>query len=317
MAITKITPPSATTPILAGQYTQQNKKINANTEGHAPDDFVLTDLVSTVAAPLIGIGCYIRHAGNSYQVDTADEAISGSVSAGLNYVKLTVSGSVLLASWVTSFSGHLYNEAYGGWYAGTTTQILPQGVYLDGTTYNRMKCIEVRNKSVFTLGDGSDIRDDTAIRNVSGSFLTGGDDIDTGGGDVTTGVLGGQIRGYNIRALNRCESDYGYLYGVQYISSSVTADDVFDELSSSLLLNPGETTVASGMIKLASLVPGSTDYFQIYAIKKTAIDQITILGSPLTFDDIAGTLATSFTYSSIFCNNGDTSTTFQYIHIYL
>lgn len=185
MAINKVTQPDPTTPVVFGDFTQQNEIAKANSVGLAPAATIVKGFASTTAPVVIAQGAYIYQAGEVYVVQSSDEPITGTISAGLNYIILTVSGSTLTASWGTSFSGYTFDEAYQGWYSGTT-QILPQGIYLDGTTYNRIKANVTSSPFEFMQGDGVLLRNDTAIKNVSGTLLTGGDNIDTGSGHIKT-----------------------------------------------------------------------------------------------------------------------------------
>lgn len=177
MAITVITQPDPGASTDNVDYTNQNLLINGAIT--LPNANILTDWSSTGSAPDIALGAYIRHAGNLYQVDTADEAVTGTPSAGINYLKLSVSGSTLLASWRTSLIGYTYNEAYNGWYNGTD-QVLFNGDFLDGALHRRF-ISPAGQFGVYLIADGR-------IYTVGKDILTNGGDIDTGGGDILAGA---------------------------------------------------------------------------------------------------------------------------------
>lgn len=136
MSINIVTEPGTGAPITAADYNAQNTLISAN---QVPMLSILTDWESTTTAPLLKQNSYIRYAGNTYQVQTADEAISGSPAAGINYIALTLSGTVLTAAWVTVTTGYSFNPAYGGIYNSDATpkMLLMDICYLDGTLYYR------------------------------------------------------------------------------------------------------------------------------------------------------------------------------------
>lgn len=173
MAINLVTQPGASAPTTNTDYTQQNELING---ALAIGGSVLTDWVSTVAAPDIKQGTFFYHAGNLYEVQSSDYTPSGAPSAGFNYIKLVVSGTTLTASWVTTFSGYIYNPAYRGWYSGTD-QIIFHACYKDGTDFRR--AIAINNMPYhWTLADGRMVVNQKNI-------LTLGGDIDVGSGDIS------------------------------------------------------------------------------------------------------------------------------------
>lgn len=130
MSISKVNFSSAGLPITAADYTALEKSILSLVSGF--DGVILTAWDDKTTTPKITQSVYIRHAGNTYQVTGADETITGTLSAGNNYVKLTGTGSTLTASYVTSLSGYTFNPVYNGWYNGSD-QILTEFVVLDGS----------------------------------------------------------------------------------------------------------------------------------------------------------------------------------------
>lgn len=182
MAITLVASPTTGAPITASDYSLQNALIAAN---EVPDLSFLTDWELVAAQPLLKKGVYIYHAGNTYVVDTADEAISGTPAAGTNYIEITLSGSTLTAAFVTSTTGYTYNPAYGGIYNGTGKQLLPDICYLDGSDYIRGRCFGM-DYNFIHLASGDFLL--TQFNTRGGNLTTGGGDIDTGGGDLDLGA---------------------------------------------------------------------------------------------------------------------------------
>ncbi len=172
MAINLITQPGATTPIGNDDYTQQNLLING---AMAQGDEVLTDWADTVTEPSIAQGTYFYHSGNLYQVDSADEAISGTIASGVNYIVLSVSGTTLTASYTTDISSYTFNPAYNGLYNGTDL-VIKAVTYLIGTANIRGTSINKTMDGMFMLSDGS-------LVTSAGQFNIGDKDI------VTTGNI--------------------------------------------------------------------------------------------------------------------------------
>ena len=181
MAINLISQPAAGTPTTNADYTQQNLIAQAASL-QTPE--VLTDWISTVAAPSIKQNTYFSLGAETYQTQSSDEAISGTPSAGINYVKLTVSGSVATASWVTSTSGFTWNQANGGLYNGSGELIIRACIYKDGTAFRRALTADGPVSGVFFLADGR-------LYTKGKDILTDGGNLNTGGGDVnvTSGAL--------------------------------------------------------------------------------------------------------------------------------
>ena len=132
MAINILTEP--TDPPIAGDFTLDQAIQHA---AETPQLSILTTWESTGAAPAAKQGAFIRHAGNTFQVQSSDEAISGSVTAGLNYIIATETAGVITLAWATTLTGYSYNPAYGGIYDSSGKHALRDVCYLDGASYTR------------------------------------------------------------------------------------------------------------------------------------------------------------------------------------
>ena len=72
-------------------------------------------------------------------MDTANYTILGSVASGNNYIKMSVSGTTLTATWIQDISSYTYNTIYG-YLASGTDMILPYLVTYDGSSvYNKYR----------------------------------------------------------------------------------------------------------------------------------------------------------------------------------
>jgi len=149
MAINILTEP--TDPPIAGDFTLDQAIQHA---AETPQLSILTTWESTGAAPAAKQGAFIRHAGNTFQVQASDEAISGSVTAGLNYVIATESAGVITLAWATTLAGYSYNPAYAGIYDSSGNQALRDLCYLDGSDYLRGMSFGEDFNTVY-LADGS------------------------------------------------------------------------------------------------------------------------------------------------------------------
>lgn len=132
MAINILTEP--TDPPVSGDFTRDQAIQHSN---EVPNLSILNLWGSTASAPSAKQGAYIRHAGNTFQVQGSDETISGSPAAGVNYIIATESAGVITLAWATSLTGYAYNPAYGGIYNGSVAQVLRDVCFLDGTSYVR------------------------------------------------------------------------------------------------------------------------------------------------------------------------------------
>ena len=132
MAINILTEPQD--PPISGDYTKDQNIQHSN---EVPMLSILSDWESVAAEPLAKQGAFIRHAGNTFQVQGGDEVISGTPAQGLNYIIATESGGVITLAWATSISGYSYNPAYGGIYNGAGQQVLRDLCFLEGSDYIR------------------------------------------------------------------------------------------------------------------------------------------------------------------------------------
>ena len=137
MAITQVTQYNST-PTVVGDYSAQNKHIQAFINQTNNHSFILTNPTATTI-PAIALGTYISSGGTLFLVDTANYTILGSVASGNNYIKMSVSGTTLTATWIQDVSAYTYNPIYG-YMASGTDMILPYLVTYDGSSvYNKYR----------------------------------------------------------------------------------------------------------------------------------------------------------------------------------
>ena len=175
MAINILTEPAD--PPGSGDYTRDQAIQHSN---ETPMLSILSDWELTAAAPLAKQGAFIRHAGNTFQVQTADEAISGSPAAGLNYIIATEAAGVITLAWATATTGYTFNPAYGGMYNVGGSQLLRDVCYLSGTAYNRGSSkgeshnyIILSNGEIITLAGLTQLKGVTVADIFSGSGTSG------------------------------------------------------------------------------------------------------------------------------------------------
>jgi hypothetical protein len=130
MAIVKIGVMSD--PSAEGDYTRLIAHLNAFARQVSGNQFILTQTAGT-GLPALALGAYIQHGGVVYQVQTADEAISGTPADGTYYIKVAASGEVLVATWITDISGYTWNAIYNCLTAVDEPQLLPYMVVVSGT----------------------------------------------------------------------------------------------------------------------------------------------------------------------------------------
>ena len=116
-------------PAAVGDYTRIVAHLNAFARQVSGNQFILTDDVPTALA----LGAYIQHGGVVYQVQTADEAISGTPADGTYYIKVAASGAVLVATWITDISGYSWSAIYNCLTAVDESQLLPYMIVVSGT----------------------------------------------------------------------------------------------------------------------------------------------------------------------------------------
>ena len=149
MAINILTEPAD--PPGSGDYTR-DQAIQHSAE--VPNLSILSGWESTGAEPVAKQGSFIRHAGNTFQIQSSDATISGTPTAGLNYIIATETSGVITLAWASSITGYSYNPAYGGIYNGAGLQALRDILYLDGADYNRGMTFGEDYNS-YRLADGS------------------------------------------------------------------------------------------------------------------------------------------------------------------
>lgn len=150
-------------------YTRQNEHLKGRIPGY--DGTLLTEWDNKTTEPELKQSVYFRHGANLYTVSSADEEITGSLSAGKNYVKITGTGDTLTASWITSLSGYAYNPVTNGWYSGTD-QALVEFVVLDGSDIINCKYIDRYGLERYVTQDGDFYIDqEFNIQDVNSTFL--------------------------------------------------------------------------------------------------------------------------------------------------
>lgn len=193
MAINLLEQPSSGVPTI-GNSDYQKQNIN-DLAGLVANGSIFTDWTSTAAVPDAQTGAVIKHINNIYEVQLTDETITGSTSEGANYVKATVSGSVMTLSFVTSVSGFAYYSQYDGIYNASNEQLLSDVLYKTGTTYYRSRG-NGRDFNSLVLNNGAVI--------YSGGLQTLNSNIETGTGTIngatiaSTGINGASISGTGI-----------------------------------------------------------------------------------------------------------------------
>ena len=132
MSINILTEPA--NPPISGDFTR-DQAIQQACE--TPNRSILTDWEDKTAEPEAKEGAYIRHAGNTFQVQTGDESISGTMTTGINYIIATESSGVITLAWASSLSGYTYNPAYGGFYDSSDNQALADVCFYVDSEYTR------------------------------------------------------------------------------------------------------------------------------------------------------------------------------------
>lgn len=130
MADEKVTWPSST-PTAVSDYQAQNTLLSKIIIGLM--ELSLTNYNNT-SLPAIAAGSIIEVAGSLYQF-ASETAISGSASAGMNYIYMVPSGSDLTPTWTTT--APTWDAAKQGWYGtgGAATYRYVASVYLSGANY--------------------------------------------------------------------------------------------------------------------------------------------------------------------------------------
>lgn len=216
MAINLLEQPSSGVPTI-GNSDYQKQNIN-DLAGLVANGSIFTDWTSTAAVPDAQTGAVIKHINNIYEVQLTDETISGSTAEGSNYVKATVSGSVMTLSFVTSTSGFAYYSQYDGIYNASNEQLLSDVLYKTGTTYYRSR------------GNGRDFN--SLVLNNGAVIYSGG--LQTLDSNIETGT--GTINGVSISSLEVNTN------GKRIRTGAIQADDAIFPTNSST----GSFTVLAG-----------------------------------------------------------------------
>ncbi len=132
MAIIKVSQFNST-PTVVADYQAQNAHLQAMIN-KANGSMGVLKQTSLSTIPTIAQGGYISMGGTLYVVDTSDYTILGSLSAGLNYIALAVSGDNLTATWVQDISTYSWNAVYN-YYTNGTNALLPYVVNYDTNYY--------------------------------------------------------------------------------------------------------------------------------------------------------------------------------------
>lgn len=134
MAITRLSFPAATDPVLNTDYNLQNV-LTAALIRQGLDGWKLNEWDNYTTLPTIAMGAYLRHNGYAYVVDSADYSIQGTITSGsYNYIVLAGTGSTITATWTTSKTGYTYDPVKCGLYNGTN-QLMSEFVYLSSGQY--------------------------------------------------------------------------------------------------------------------------------------------------------------------------------------
>lgn len=105
---------------------------------------------NSLLLPRLSLGSVIQHGGVLYVVQDEEYEISGSVSQGANYIRVSASGDTLAVEWVTSRNGYSWNPVYGYLADGSGRQLLPYKVVRSGDNYEKSHLSEL---SVAVMGN--------------------------------------------------------------------------------------------------------------------------------------------------------------------
>jgi hypothetical protein len=128
MAIELIEQATGGAPLSTDDYNAQNVNIAAQLYSIDQNTLHLTEW-DTLNFPKIKKDVYIQHGGALFQVKDSDYTITGSLSNGRLYIKLTRTGNILNATLTNSAVGYSWNYITNGFYHADTTQLLPYIIY--------------------------------------------------------------------------------------------------------------------------------------------------------------------------------------------
>jgi len=133
MAIPLQTPPTGGAPITDADYDYQNNILTTFLNELNSKQLLLTEW-DTLTEPEIASGVNIQHGGARYRA-TSNTAITGAPANGRVYIKIAVSGSAIVASFVNSAAGYTWSYIYNGFYHADESQLLPYVLWKDTADY--------------------------------------------------------------------------------------------------------------------------------------------------------------------------------------
>ena len=153
------------TPTVVADYLAQNAHLQAMIN-KANGSMGVLKQASLSTIPTIAQGGYISMGGTLYVVDTEDYTILGSLSAGLNYIALTVSGDNLTATWVQDISSYSWNAVYN-YYTNGTNALLPYVINYDTNYY--IGRFEITNNAIIDRNGNEVLAMRTEVKSVTGT----------------------------------------------------------------------------------------------------------------------------------------------------
>jgi hypothetical protein len=198
MAIIKVSQFNSA-PTAVSDYEAQNAHIMAFINQVNSQAFILTNPTGTTE-PTIKQDTYINHGGTLYTVDTADESITGSPADGNVYIKLSVSGDNLIASYVTDISSYTWNQVYG-YLASGTDIILPYLLVKSGTSWTKYR-MDIKTPQYVT---DQNLRTTDAVDFAS---------VNTGQGDNELYAMNQAVRTTDDVEFTSLDIEYGQVYSL-------------------------------------------------------------------------------------------------------
>ena len=169
MAITKVSQYNST-PTTVADYQAQNAHLQAMIN-KANGSMSILNQDDTTSVPYIALGTYIMMGGTLYVVDTSNYTILGSVASGSNYIRLTVSGDNLTATWVQTITSYSWNSIYN-YYSDGTNALLPYVVKYSDSNYYIGRFNQLFDQALKTT-------DDVEFNNYASKNLSDGIDLNT------------------------------------------------------------------------------------------------------------------------------------------
>ena len=169
MAISKVSQYNSS-PTTVSDYQAQNSHLQAMIN-KANGSMSILNQTSTTSVPYIALGTYIMMGGTLYVVDTSNYTILGSVASGSNYIRLTVSGDNLTATWVQTITSYSWNSIYN-YYSDGTNALLPYVVKYSDSNYYIGRFNQLFDQALKTT-------DDVEFNNYASKILTNETDLNT------------------------------------------------------------------------------------------------------------------------------------------